>query len=155
MTTINNNLKREKNAVKFITYAEYKAFEDKMWCEDRSQRNWNTLRERDERLAELNEMYKHLMPAVGQGCTEILFSDYLAETIVKVISPNKIATRRNQVKCIDYYASNYEVLDELEGNERIFTRRRSGRWVAEGQPDKAGSVYLRIDHRSHKIDPSF
>ena len=155
MKQTTNNSKRVANAVEFVTLAEYKAFEEKMWCKDYSQRNWKTINERDARQAELNEMYKHLMPEVGQGCTEILYSDYLAETIVEVITPNKVATRRNKVKCLDYYASDYEILDELEGGERIFTRRRSGRWVAEGQPDKSGSVFLRIDYRDHRIDPSF
>ena len=147
--------KSATNKSEFVTISEYNAAKDAMWNEDYSKRNWTTLRERDQRQAELDEMYKRLMPEVGAGAYVVLYSDLRAQTITEVITPNKVAVRANKVKCIDYYASDYEILDETEGGTQIFTRRRSGRWVAEGQPDKSGSVYLVIGERAHRIDPSF
>ena len=104
----------------------------------------------------LGEMYKHLMPEVGMGATEILWSDRRAKTVVEVLTPNKIVVRENEVECKDYYAGNYEVLDTLSNMPaETFTRRKSGRWVEMGQPDKYGSVFLVLGHRAHYIDPSF
>ena len=57
---------------------------------------------------------KNLVPEVGLGCTVCYYSDKRAATVTKIISPCKIEVTFNQTKCIDYYASEYEVLPELE-----------------------------------------
>jgi len=77
-------------------------------------------------------------------------------TVTKVISPKKIEVVENETKCVDYYAGSYEVLDTLTNkHSHIFTLRRNGTWVEEGQPKKFGSVTLTLGFRRHYIDPSF
>lgn len=114
---------------------------------------WDEIEEIDEQL---DAMRPHIMPEVGMGCTEILWSDRRAKTIVQVITPNKIVVRENETKCLDWYGDRYEILPELSDMpEEVFTRRKSGRWCAYGQPDKFGSVYLAITYQEHSIDPGF
>ena len=93
--------------------------------------------------------------AVGMGATMNLFSDRRAMTIIEVVSPRKIVVQENNTRCLDYYAGNYEVLEELVGGTYTFTLRKNGTWVEEGQPKKYGSVTLTVGFRHHYIDPSF
>ena len=141
----------------YVTLDEYNAYRDRIFNDlPRNEKGWKTIEERDAMEANLRDMYKRLMPEVGMGATEILWSDRRAQTVVKVITPNKIVVRENEVKCLDYYAGDYEILDDLSNMpELTFTRRKSGRWVEFGQPDKYGSVFLVLGHRAHYIDPSF
>jgi hypothetical protein len=141
----------------YVTLDEYNSYRDRIFNDlPYDQKEWKTIDERDKMIATLGEMYKHLMPEVGMGATEILWSDRRAKTVVEVLTPNKIVVRENEVVCKDYYAGNYEILDELSNMpSEIFTRRKSGRWVEMGQPDKYGSVFLVLGHRAHYIDPSF
>lgn len=92
---------------------------------------------------------------VGLGATMNLYSDRRAMTIVEVVSPRKIIVQGNNTRCLDYYAGNYEVLEELVGGTYTFTLRKNGTWVEEGQPKKWGSVTLSVGYRRHYIDPSF
>lgn len=97
---------------------------------------------------------KNLVPEVGLGCTICYYSDKRAATVTKIISPCKIEVTFNKTKCIDYYSGDYEILPELEGAPKVFTKRRNGYWVSEGQPFKGG-VLLMLHYQSHYIDPSF
>jgi hypothetical protein len=141
----------------YITLEEYNSYRDRIFNDlPYDQKEWKTIDERDKMITTLGEMYKHLMPEVGMGATEILWSDRRAKTVVEVLTPNKIVVRENCTECIDYYKSDYKILDELSNMpSEIFTRRKSGRWVEMGQPDKYGSVFLVLGHRAHYIDPSF
>lgn len=100
------------------------------------------------------EAIKNLVPEVGLGCTFCYYSDKRAATVTKIVSQCKIEVTFNQTKCIDYYAGEYEILPELEGTPKVFTKRRNGYWVAEGQPFKGG-VLLMLHYQNHYIDPSF
>lgn len=93
----------------------------------------------------------------GMGATMNLWSDRRAMTITKVITPKKIEVMENETKCIDYYAGSYEVLDTIAEHmgRHIFTLRKNGTWVEEGQPKKYGSVTLTVGYQRHYIDPSF
>lgn len=97
---------------------------------------------------------KNLVPEVGLGCTICYYSDKRAATVTKIISPCKIEVTFNKTKCIDYYSGDYEILPELEGAPKVFTKRRNGYWVSEGQPFKGG-VLLMLHYQNHYIDPSF
>ena len=97
---------------------------------------------------------KNLVPEVGLGCTICYYSDKRAATVTKIISPCKIEVTFNKTKCIDYYSGDYEILPELEGAPQVFTKRRNGYWVSEGQPFKGG-VLLMLHYQNHYIDPSF
>lgn len=111
--------------------------------------DWREQREK-ERLDDI----KSLVPEVGLGCTICYYSDKRAATVTKVISPSRIEVTLNRVKCIDYFAGNYEILPELEGAPKVFTKRRNGYWVSEGQSFKDG-VLLMLHYQNHFIDPSF
>ena len=109
---------------------------------------------REERDRLQTEAIRNLVPEVGLGCTVCYYSDRRAATVTKIISPCKIEVTCNQTRCIDYYDGKYEILPELEGGEKVFTKRRNGYWVMEGQPYKDG-VLLMLHYQSHYIDPSF
>lgn len=99
------------------------------------------------------------VPEVGMACTQVLFSDKYAHEVVKVFSPKKIAVRMKDYKIEDYYAGDCKVLDkwfrEDDSIVDIFTLRKGGGWVQEGQPNKFGSVVLALGYARTYRDPSF
>ena len=92
---------------------------------------------------------------VGEKATLNLWSDRRAMTVTKVISPRKVEVMENKTICKDWYASSYEILPELTGRPKVFTLRKGGTWIEEGQPKKYGSVSITLGFRHHYIDPSF
>ena len=100
------------------------------------------------------EAIKNIVPEVGLGCTICYYSDKRAATVTKIISPCKIEVMFNQTKCLDYFASEYEILSDLEGEPMVFTKRRNGYWAAKGQSCKDG-VLLMLHYQNHYIDPTF
>ena len=104
----------------------------------------------------VQEARKNLIPEVGTKCTIIYYSDRRAATVTKVISNTKIEVMHNKVKCLDYYGGKYEISPDLEPGfgVDVFTKRRNGLWVEEGQKSKDG-VLLSLTHQSHYIDPHF
>jgi hypothetical protein len=78
----------------------------------------------------------------------------LAATVTKVISPTKIEVRKNDTECLDYYNGKYTVLPELTGSPKIFTKRKNGMWVEQGQAINGG-VKLALHYQRHYIDPHF
>ena len=68
--------------------------------------------------------------------------------------PIEIGVKHNDVKCLDYYAGDYEIKPELTGEPDWFTLRRGGRWIMRGHLKKDG-VRLAIGYHHHYIDPSF
>ncbi len=132
--------------------AEWKAFHDDP--EVRAEIGHRYTAWRDDKVRRENEAISALIPRVGLSCTMHFHTDRRAATVVEVISPNKVAVRYNQVKCIEYYAGNYEILHELEGGEHIFTKRSNGKWILEGHHSKDG-VRLLLHYQDHYIDPHF
>lgn len=131
------------------SFAILRGIENKKWDGKSSYSEWKVQIEKERTHA-----IKNLVPYVGLGCTICYYSDKRAATVTKIISPCKIEVRFNRTKCIDYYAGEYEILPELEGDSRVFTKRRNGYWVAEGQPYKDG-VLLMLHYQNHYIDPTF
>lgn len=93
-------------------------------------------------------------PAVGMPVTINYYTDRHAATIVRVPCKNKIIVLCNQVITLDYYAGKYAVQPETEGAERIFTKRKNGRWVAVGHDMHKGQG-LSLGMHDHYIDPNF
>lgn len=131
------------------SFAVLRGIENKKWDGKSSYSEWKVQIEKERTHA-----IKNLVPYVGLGCTICYYSDRRAATVTKIISPCKIEVRFNRTKCIDYYAGEYEILPELEGDSRVFTKRRNGYWVAEGQQYKDG-VLLMLHYQNHYIDPTF
>ena len=117
-------------------------------------KNWDTFEERDEMEKEREQAIKDLVPEVGLKCTICYYSDYRAATVTDVISARKVAVRFNATECIDYYAGRYNILPELEGGAKIFTKRSNGKWIQEGQYSRDG-VRLVLHYQRHYIDPEF
>ncbi len=107
--------------------------------------------EHDKRV---REAIRNLIPEIGVKCTVVYYSDKRASTVSRIISPCKIAVRHNETVCNDWYASDYDILPELEGGEMIFTKRRNGLWCMEGHSTRDG-VLLMLHYHRHYIDPSF
>lgn len=120
-----------------------------------------------------NEMLRVNPPTieVGMPCTIYYYTDHRAATVTKVEYykdgrqdaagnpiPRRISTNLNDTKCLDYYASNYEVIPmtgkDLKIVHDVFTIRKRGRWIMEGQQLHDGCS-LGIGYWSHYIDPSF
>lgn len=131
------------------SFAILQGIENKKWDGKSSYLEWKNQIEKERAHA-----IKNLVPYVGLGCTICYYSDRRAATVTKIISPCKIEVRFNQTKCIDYYAGEYKILPKLEGDSKVFTKRRNGYWVAEGQPYKDG-VLLMLHYQDHYIDPNF
>lgn len=106
-------------------------------------------------VAEIWDEMGEIHAEVGMGATLNLWSDRRAMTVTRVITPKKIEVKQNETRCLDWYGSDYEILPELRDGAEVFTLRKNGTWVAEGQPKKYGSVTLTLGFRHHYIDPSF
>lgn len=109
---------------------------------------------------------------VGTPATVYYWSDHRAATITLVEYykngkkdaagnpiPKKIGVNLNEVKCLDYYAGNYDVIpmtdpEQLKQVHDTFTLRKGGRWISEGNTTGDG-LSLGIGYQSHYIDPSF
>lgn len=139
----------EKNPYEF-TRDEWRTFTPEQKEERyKLQHKW-----KDEHDARWMQAVHNIVPEVGLGCTIIYWSDKRAATVTRIVSPTKIEVTHNQVKCIDYYAGEYKVLPELEERTAMFTKRKNGKWVMEGQKSKDG-VRLMLHYQHHYIDPSF
>lgn len=117
-------------------------------------KKWDTLEERDALDKERGQAIRNLVPEVGLKCTICYYSDYRAATVTQVLAERKVAVRFNVTKCLDYFAGDYEILPELEGEEWIFTKRSNGKWIAEDQLSKDG-VRLAIHYQRHYINPEY
>lgn len=109
---------------------------------------------RDALEKEWSKAIDNIVPCVGLPCTICYYSDKRAATVTQIISEKKIEVTHNVVKTIDYYAGDYEVLPDLMPRTDIFTKRRNGQWVMEGQSARDG-VVLMLHYQRHYIDPSF
>lgn len=94
-------------------------------------------------------------PEVGMGATFTLWSDRHAGTIVRVISPNRIAWKRDRATRTDSYgmsdAQSYVYEQDPDAAEEIFSLRKTGRWVRSG--DSFGGLVIGV--RDEHYDFSF
>lgn len=131
------------------SFAVLRGIENKKWDGKSNYSDWKKQVEKEREHA-----IKNLVPYIGLGCTICYYSDKRAATVTIIISTFKIEVTFNKVKCIDYYAGEYEILPKLEGAPKVFTKRKNGYWVAEGQSFKDG-VLLMLHYQNHYIDPTF
>ena len=121
-----------------------------------------------------NQMLKDNTPVieVGTPATVYYWSDHRAATVTLVeyykngkkdavgnLIPKRIGVNLNEVKCLDYYSGDYEVIpmtdpEQLKLVHDFFTLRKGGRWISEGNTTGDG-LSLGIGYQSHYIDPSF
>lgn len=99
------------------------------------------------------------IPEVGMGCTEIMFSDRHAYTILEVAENGRtivvqqdIATRTDKRGCSDW--QDYDYKPDPKGDIKIVTLRKNGRWITKGEAMKNGTSW-RIGERDEHYDFSF
>lgn len=98
-------------------------------------------------------------PEVGMGATIVMYSDRYAATITYVGKKGALViVKRDHAKRTDdngmSECQSYEYSPDKDAGPRIFTLRKSGRWVEQGQPSKNGTG-LSIGRRREYHDFSF
>lgn len=144
-------IKAEKNPYE-LTREEWRTFTDEQKeARYKLQSQW-----KEEHEARWLKAVRAIVPEVGLPCTICYWSDKRAATVTRIVSPSKIEVMHNEVECLDYYAGNYKVLPEIDTHMGVdvFTKRRNGLWVMEGQKSKDG-VKLMLHYQRHYIDPSY
>ncbi len=97
-------------------------------------------------------------PEVGMGATTLMWSDRNAGTIVRILSPKRVAWKQDKATRTDTNGQSdsqdytYEYDDSAP--EEIFSLRKSGRWVRQGESDKNGTGLL-IGSRDERYDFGF
>ena len=99
-----------------MTPAEtYKRYEE---IRDRLEAGGLSYDERKDLDKQWHEAILGIIPEVGRGCTICYWSDKRAATITKVEytkagKPKAVEVTHNKVKCLDWFANEYEILPEL------------------------------------------
>lgn len=118
--------------------------------------NWSAGGSIQNRLAEAQVN----TPVVGEGATEIMYSDRHAYFVTYVSKDGKECTiQRAKYKCLDYYAGRYEVEPDPEGSE-ISLRFRYGKWRIRHQDEWTGKTEwypfnVAFGYAREYEDPSF
>jgi hypothetical protein len=103
---------------------------------------------------------KEIVPEVGMGATTGFNGDAYPHTIVKVISPKKILVTSDSYKVLEKNACFKEGPIECEfktdwnGTPTTVTKRKNGRWIAQGEPMNSGWSY-RLGKRVYAQNPHF
>ncbi len=142
-----------------MTPAEtYRRYEE---IRDRLEAGGLSYDERKDLDKQWHEAILGIIPEAGRGCTICYWSDKRAATITKVEytkagKPKAVEVTHNKVKCLDWFANEYEILPELD-ERRVdrFTLRKNGRWYEEGQETSPNSVVLMLHYQAHSIDPCY
>ena len=104
-----------------------------------------------------DQTFKMPDPEVGMGCTQMMWTDRNAYTVMEVLSPTRITVTRDRAKRTDKNglseSQTYEYTTDPDGCPLIVTKRRNGRWVAQG--DSQTSSHFAMGERSTYSDPSF
>ena len=75
-----------------------------------------------------------IIPEVGMGATEILYSDRNPYTIVEVISKNKIKVQADKAKNVgkEFYSQDWEITRDEEGTIKTLIQTKNGWKVLKG-----------------------
>lgn len=161
MKTYDINTIPEEARAAWVNYLNATAAVSEAKCGE--EEDWDDFDKRYDALEKAATEARHnIIPWVGMGCTEILWSDRRAKTVTGLIR-NKagvvtgIKVRENKTICKDWYGNEYEILPEIDWrfDEEIYTKRRNGMWYAKGQPATYGSVWVSLTGQRHSIDPGF
>jgi len=99
------------------------------------------------------------VPEVGMGATILCWSDRHAATIVKVYTPKKIGIKQDKATRVDKNGmtdsgQHYEYSPVDSNPEEVYTLRKNGRWVKQGETATGGGN-LAIGYRDEYYDYSF
>lgn len=103
---------------------------------------------------------RYPQPEVGMGATILMWTDRHAATVTKVSASRKQvtvqedkATRTDNLGMTDS-GQEYTFEPNPDAPERVYTLRKNGAWVRQGEPLRGGQR-LAIGHRDHYYDFSF
>ena len=96
------------------------------------------------------------VPKVGDGYTAFHYTDRSAGTVVEVSADGKrVTVQEDNFKVLGNYLENrYEFSPNPAGRKEVYTLRKNGRYVREGEPLKNGQV-VQFGRRDKYHDPSF
>jgi hypothetical protein len=93
------------------------------------------------------------VPKVGDGATEICWTDRHAATIVEVVSPRHVVVQRDISTRTDKNGMSddqqYSYQPDPDAPRVHVTLRQNGRWVVQGQTQKGGTKYALGARRSY------
>lgn len=96
-------------------------------------------------------------PKVGDGATELMYSDRRACTIIKVHGKTLTVQRDKATRADDHGMSDsqdYTYERDPNGVTATYTLRKNGRWIRAGESMRSGQV-LGVGYRSEHYDYSF
>jgi hypothetical protein len=97
-------------------------------------------------------------PKIGMGATMGIGSDCYPYTIVEILSDKRIAVTADistPTGKHDYFRNqDYDYTSNPDGVKEIYTLRKNGRWVREGETMHSGRC-LHIGSRRRYDDPHF
>ena len=100
---------------------------------------------------------EELQPEIGMGATIVMWSDRAPATVVEV-NGNKILVQHDNWERVDNNgmsdAQEYVYSPNPTAGKIEFSKRKNGKWVAVGQPQKGG-ITLALGFRSRYYDFSF
>ena len=99
------------------------------------------------------------MVVAGMGATMLLWTDRHAATVTTVYSQKRIGVTRDKAIRVDKYnmtdsGQRYEYVLDPTAPEQVYTLRKNGRWVGEGETMKGGSK-LAVGYKDEYYDYSF
>ena len=99
------------------------------------------------------------VPVVGMGATIIGYTDRNPATVVEISKNGKTLTvQMDDAKRTDANgmseSQSYEFTSNPDGAKRVYTLRKNGQWIAQGDSIKNGGR-IQLGHRSKYYDFSF
>lgn len=106
----------------------------------------------------LHEGPQSTIPAIGMGCTILMFSDRQPATIIEVCNSRRIVIQEDFAKRIDNNGQSesqeYSYSPNPDAKKIAVTLRKNGRWVFEGETVKNGTGIM-IGEREKYYDFGF
>lgn len=115
-------------------------------------------------MSNVGSLMNHLMsnaksktPVIGEGATEICWSDRHAYTIVEIKSAKCIVVQRDKVTRLDQGGPTdsqaYQYAPDPNGHRVTLTLRRNGKWIPRGHGMSAAGYLIGV--RQEHYDYSF
>ena len=94
--------------------------------------------------AAIYDQTRSLVPVVGMGVTEVMYSDRHPYTVARILSPKRITVRADKATRIDKNGccedQTYQYEQDLRAPEVTLFLNKFGKWKRQG--DAQGSTYL-------------
>ena len=111
-------------------------------------------------LPDKRQEQKDIIPEVGMGVTEYVGSDRYTFTVVKVLTPNRVIVKEDNVEIVsgNWYENNVIVRYSF-GEDRpeitLYRTRDKRCWKRVGSGSDSYTPQFYLGYRSYYQDPSF